>query len=130
MKKTPFSPDRHESEYDHALLRPLKGLKFYEVELIRADLFRYLDGLTTECYESSAAPELFASKDAEITRTMERLKEVMRFRSAALLRGVKNGSVDYGLMDHEECEEVPKVGPFSLPVWQECLEYWRAEGRG
>ena len=37
--------------YGYALTRPLGRIKFEELELMRADLFEYLDALTTDPHD-------------------------------------------------------------------------------
>jgi hypothetical protein len=120
--KRPSYPTREASRFDHALLCPLRGLPFEQVELIRADLFEYLDFLTTALYASKAAEALFAAKDAEIEHTADRLKEVMRYRSKVTIAGVKAGTIDSEVEGTED-EITPRCGPFSLPVWEECLDH-------
>jgi hypothetical protein len=96
--KTLSYPTRLESRYDHAFLRPLGGLSFEILELIRADLFEYLELLTTALYECSASEALFAAKCAEIQRTADRLKEVMRYRSKAAHARLKTRTIDHELL--------------------------------
>ena len=44
-------PAREKDRWEHALTRPLRGLKFEMLELMRMDLFEYLDVLTTSPYD-------------------------------------------------------------------------------
>jgi len=116
MKKS--YPSRESDKWQHALTRPLARLPFATLELIRADLFEYLDLLTTNYYESMA-PDLLARNDAEIQRAADRLKEMTRHHSRALRAGVKAGIVECLSFSDENTPELPSCGPFSTRGWEQ-----------
>ena len=76
-------PTRAAGRFDHSLLCTLSGLSCEQVELIRADLFDYLDKLTAG-YSYGYPEKMLARKDDEIERTASRLKELMRYQGPLL----------------------------------------------
>lgn len=91
MKKT--YPSRDEDRWEHALLRPLSSrTKFELIELMRLDLFEYLDVLTTDPYTDKKCR---ASVDREILRTGERLRELTAWRAKALDVALRARRVEY-----------------------------------
>jgi hypothetical protein len=48
-------PSREKDRWEHALRCPLRGIRFEMLELIRMDLFEYLDVLTTCPYDDKRA---------------------------------------------------------------------------
>jgi hypothetical protein len=91
MKKS--CPSRAEDRWEHALLRPLTSrTKFELIELMRVDLFEYLDVLTTDPHTDKRSR---ASVDLEIQRTSERLKDLTAGRTKALGKAFKARRVEY-----------------------------------
>lgn len=118
-------PDRLKDRWEHALTRPLTRRTTYEViELMRADLFEYLDVLTTDPYDDNPAGR--AWRDNEIQRAADRLKELTPHRARAAQAAMKAGRVDYAYVVHpEEANRGPECGPFSGPGWQELHQLWK-----
>lgn len=96
----------------------MSRLPFATLELIRADLFEYLDLLTTNYYESKA-PDRFVENDAEIQHAADRLKEITRHHSRALRAGIKAGAVECVSFSDENAPELPSCGPFSTWGWEQ-----------
>lgn len=115
--KRPY-PSREQDRWGHALTRPLSRLQLAALELIRADLFEYLDLLTTNYYESMA-PDLLNRNDAEIQRAADRLKEITRYHSRALRAGIRGGTVECVSFSDENAPELPSCGPFSTWGWEQ-----------
>jgi hypothetical protein len=116
MKK-PY-PTREQDKWGHAMTRPLSRLPFATLELIRADLFEYLDLLTTSYYESNASACL-ARNDVEIQRAADRLKEMTRHHSSALRSAIKAGTVECVSFSDEDAPGLPPCGPFSTQGWEQ-----------
>lgn len=111
-------PNREDDRWGHAFRRPLARLPFATLELIRADLFEYLDLLTTNYYQSMA-PDVLARNDAEIQRAADRLKEMTRHHSRALRVGIRAGIVECVSFSDENAPELPSCGPFSARGWEQ-----------
>jgi hypothetical protein len=74
-------PSRKKDRSEHALLRPITRRTKYEViELMRADLFEYLDTLTTDFEDEDEGRDWLNN---EIQRIADRLKELTPGRACA-----------------------------------------------
>lgn len=110
---------RTDDKLAHAFELPLETEPFMTLELIRADLFEYLDALTATVIPGEDLQEHFL----EIDRTAQRLKEIMRLRPGGLQRLIDDGCTEH-LQDLAALEP-PPVGPKCLPIWNDCLEQWQ-----
>src|SRR5579862_1205498 len=108
-------PSRENDRWEHALTCPLpRGTKFEFIELIRIDLFEFLDVLSTSPYTDSKSR---ASANKDIRRIAARLKELTRLRAKALNRALKAGRVEYVyLSDSGRAQDNPP----SDPMWREA----------
>jgi hypothetical protein len=119
MKKT--YANREKGRWEYALTRPLSRIKFEELELMRADLFEYLDALTTDPYDDDRA-----WLNSEIQRIADRLKELTPRRARTLSAALKAGRVEYAYVSHEEeADRGPQCGPFSGRSWEELHSQYR-----
>ena len=118
MKKS--YPSRKKSRWEHALTRPLSPhLKFELIELMRIDLFEFLDALTTSPYTDAAS---CASTNKDIQRVAARLKELTPHRAKALRAALKAGRIEYVyLPDLDTVHDRPPTDP----MWHEAQEYWQ-----
>jgi hypothetical protein len=110
---------RTENKLVHAFELPLAGEPFLSVELIRADLFEYLDALTAIIIPG----EDLQGRLLEIERTVQRLKEIMRLRPAALEQLAQDGGRQH--LEDLAALEPPPIGPKCLPIWNDCLDQWQ-----
>ena len=127
MKK-PY-PSREKSRWEHALTRPLsRNVKFEVLELMRIDLFEYLDVLTTDPYDDNKDR---AWLNSEIQRIADRLKELTQRRAKALGAALKARRVEYMWLDDPEAALCGDPQPGVM--WQPAQKYWESvqggEGR-
>jgi len=123
MKK-PY-PSRKEDRWEHALTRPLtRSTKFELVELMRADLFEYLDVLTTCPYDDPASNE---SRAQEIKLVSDRLTELTPRRAKALRAAFKAGRVEQGANEDDEDALDWLCGPYSQQIWNQLYRHWETE---
>jgi hypothetical protein len=122
MKKT--YPSREKCRWEHALTRPLfRNTTFEVIELMRADLFEYLDTLTTDPGDRT---EDRTWLNNEIQRIADRLKELTPHRAGAARAAMKAGRVEYAYVSHEEeADRGPQCGPFSGLAWEELHRQWK-----
>lgn len=119
MKKS--SPNREKDRWEHALTRPLRGLPFEMIELMRADLFEYLDVLTTTPYSDRRSCAELASR---IQKVANRLRKITLYRARALRAATKAGRVEWRFPSRAEAARMPPCGPFSLPTWKDVHRHW------
>ncbi len=121
MKK-PY-PSRAKDKWQHALTRPLsRRMKFETIELMRGDLFEFLDLLTTQFFDH---PRSWATNDADIQRIADRLKELTPYRDRAARAALKARRIDYACnIDPDDDDPGPGCGPFSARGWQELHRQW------
>jgi hypothetical protein len=110
---------RTDDKLAHAFELPLETEPFLTLELIRADLFEYLDALTATVVPGADLQERFF----EIDRTAQRLKEIMRLRPAALIELAQDGGREH--LEELAALEPPPVGPKCLPIWKDALDQWK-----
>ncbi len=116
-------PSREKNRWEHALTRPLnRRTKFELLELMRADLFEYLDVLTADPYNGKKDR---AIRDAEIQRIADRLKELTPLRREALGAALKAHRVEYVPFSDAESAHSPQSGA----MWQEAQQYWESVQR-
>jgi hypothetical protein len=116
-------PSREKCRWEHALTRPLfRNTTFEVIELMRADLFEYLDTLTTDPGDDT---EDRTWLNNEIQRIADRLKELTPRRARAARAAMIAGRVEYAYVSHEEeADRGPQCGPFSGPMWEELHRQW------
>jgi hypothetical protein len=118
-------PRREKDRWEHALTSPLSlRTKFELLELMRADLFEYLDVLTTNPYNDKAEDRAMINR--EIQRVADRLKGLTPARAKALRAAFKAGRVEYAFPSKSEVAHIPRCGPTSTLVWKEVHELWEA----
>ena len=110
MKKS--YPSREKNRWEHALSRPLRGIRFEALELMRMDLFEYIDVLTACPYDDKKS-NLDRARD--LRRIALRLTELTPRRAKALRAARKAGRIDFGWVSESE-------GP--APIAQEWQRYW------
>lgn len=115
-------PSREKDRWEHALSRPLQGITFEMLELMRTDLFEYLDVLTTCPYNDKESNE---SRAHDLERVARRLAELTPRRAKALRAALKAGRVQYAWLSDPD---VRRANPGPLPGigWQEAQEYWKS----
>lgn len=121
MKKT--YPTREKNRWEHALVRPLHRLPFEMIELMRADLFEYLDVLTTDPYKDKSRKDRIW-RDREIQRIAARLKQLTPYRVRVLQSALEAGSVEWTYLSGKEAARVPSCGPFSTWTWEQVHQLW------
>jgi len=88
-------PSREKCRFEHALNRPLLRKTTFEViELMRADLFEYLDILITDPGDDYKGRVWL---NHEIQRIADRLKELTPRRARAARVAKEAGRIDYAL---------------------------------
>jgi hypothetical protein len=113
-------PSREDNRWEHALTRPLTHrTKFELLELMRADLFEYLDVLSADLYNGKKAR---AFRDFEIQRIADRLKQLTPLRADALGAALKSRRVEYVPYSDTEAVNCPQSGP----MWQQAQRYWES----
>jgi hypothetical protein len=123
MKK-PY-PSRKEDRWEHALTRPLtRSTKFELVELMRADLFEFLDVLTTCPYDDANCNKMRAQ---DIKRVCDRLTELTPRRAKALRAALKAGRVEQEENDYDHDAPSWLCGPYSQQIWNEVYKHWETE---
>jgi|SRR5579883_2596529 len=115
MKKS--YPSREKDRWEHALTRPLHGIKFETLELMRADLFEYLDVLTTCPYDDEASNR---DRARDLLRVARRLAELTPRRTKALRAALKARRVDYVWLSDPDIARRPPPEP----MWRDVQEYW------
>lgn len=118
MKKT--YPSRETDRWEHALTRPLQGLKFEMLELMRADLFELLDVLTTCPYDDKESNK---SRAKDLKRVAARLIELTPRRAKALRAALKAGRIEYVWLSDSKARSADRLPPPSLGLGQ-AQEYW------
>ena len=114
-------PSREKDRCEHALVRPLtRSTTFEVIELMRADLFEYLDTLTTYSGDEN---EDRTWLNSEVQRIADRLKEMTPHRVRAARAAMKAGRIDYAYVLHPD-EAGPQCGPFSAPAWEGFHRQW------
>jgi hypothetical protein len=110
-------PSREKSRWEHALTRPLSGLKFEMIELMRMDLFEYLDVITTCPYDQKKYEK---ERARDLQRVAARLAEMTPQRAKALREAMEAGRIHFSwLLDSDEI----------LPIaWKE-QKYWEEAQR-
>jgi hypothetical protein len=109
--------------WEHALSRPLSGrITFELMELMRADLFEYLDVLTTDPYFEDTKGRKWLN--SEIQRTADRLKALTPRRAQALGNALKAGRIEYDFISRSEVDDGPRCGPFSSRTWDAIYRLW------
>jgi hypothetical protein len=106
-------PSRKENRWEHALARPLRGIKFETLELMRMDLFEYLDVLTTSSYDDKKSNKYRAR---ELRRIALRLAGLTPRRAKAAQAAIKAGRVGNSL-NADRDTDFPHIA-------QEAQRYW------
>jgi hypothetical protein len=110
-------PSRLADRWEHALLRPINRSTDYElIEVMRGDLFEFLDVITTSPYSDATY------RREKIQLIADRLVEITPIRAAALRRAYEQGTVERDDGDRE----LPKCGPFSVDLWRQLGKRWAA----
>jgi hypothetical protein len=106
-------PPRENDRWEHALSRPLRGLKFEIIELMRMDLFEYLDVITTCPYDQKKYEK---ERVRDLRRVAARLAEMTPRRAKALRAAFAAGRIE----DSWEIEnpEMP------MPIARAEQTYW------
>jgi len=120
MKKA--YPSRKKSRWEHALRRPLRGLTFETLELMRIDLFEFLDVLTTSPYDNRKSID---SRGKDIRRVATRLAELTTRRSRALRFALKAGRVEYAWETEDRERGSRKSAPPPSLMWDEAQRFWK-----
>jgi hypothetical protein len=113
-------PSREKNMWEHALTRPLQGIKFEMLELMRADLFEFLDALTTCPYDDDESNK---SRAQDIQRIAQRLTELTPRRAKALRAALSAGRIEY-TYDPDAGDHAPHCGPFSQQTWNDVHRLW------
>ncbi len=106
-------PPREKDRWEHALTRPLRGLKFEMIELMRMDLFEYLDVITTCPYDQKKYEK---ERARDLRRIAARLAEMTPRRAKAARASLEAGRIGY-----EMCCDEPS---FPTPIAMDLQEYW------
>jgi hypothetical protein len=112
-------PPREKDRWEHALSRPLRGLKFEMIELMRIDLFEYLDVLTTCPYDDKKSNR---DRVRDLRRIAERLAELTPLRAKALGAAFDDGRVEY-------CWECDDPAPSVAIIAMDAQDYWKGAAR-
>jgi len=114
-------PSREKDRWEHALTRPLQGIKFEMLELMRIDLFEYLDVLTTCPYDDDESND---SRARDLRRIAERLAELTPCRARAARTAVEAGRVEFAWEAEERAER--SGHPFQAigPMWEQAQRQW------
>ncbi|MGA8669481.1 MAG: hypothetical protein WB679_06380 [Terracidiphilus sp.] len=113
MKK-PY-PSREKDRWEHALSRPLRGLKFEVIELMRMDLFEYLDVITTCPYDQKKYDK---NRARDLRRIAVRLAEMTPRRAKALRAALDSGRIEYSWACNDA--EIP------MPIASDEQRYWES----
>jgi hypothetical protein len=116
-------PSRKKDRWEHALTRPLRGLKFEMLELMRIDLFEYLDVLTTCPYDDLESNE---SRAKDFRRVAKRLAELTPRRAHAARVALKAGRVEYSWQPEDRVARSRKSVPPTSPMWEQAQRYWES----
>jgi tRNA(Ile)-lysidine synthase TilS/MesJ len=119
MKKA--YPSREKDRWEHALTRPLKGVKFEMLELMRIDLFEYLDVLTTCPYDDDESND---SRARDLRRVARRLAELTPRRARAARAALKAGRLEFAWQAEERARRSRKSAPMIGPTWELAQRYW------
>jgi hypothetical protein len=119
MKKA--YPSREKDRWEHALTRPLKGIRFEMLELMRIDLFEYLDVLSTCPYDDD---ESNGSRARDYRRIARRLAELTPCRARAMRAALKAKRVEYAWQAGERARRSRKYAPETGPMWEHAQRYW------
>ena len=111
-------PTREKDRWEHALARPLRGLKFEMIELMRMDLFEYLDVITTCPYDQKKYEKDRAN---DLRRIAARLAEMTPRRAKALRAALDAGRIEYSWAIDDA--ERP------MPIAMDLQKYWESEQR-
>jgi hypothetical protein len=115
-------PSRQDDRWEHALIRPLtRKTKFEVIELMRADLFEYLDVLTTDPYDDKKGRVWLNN---EIQRVADRLKKLTPIRAKALGDALEARRIEFAWLSESEAACVPHCGPLSTQIWEQVHELW------
>ena len=115
MKNT--YPSREKDRWEHALTRPLQGIKFEMLELMRTDLFEFLDVLTTCPYDDVRSNK---ERARDLQRVALRLTELTPRRAKALRAALKAGRVEYAW---------PTAPTDFQPIARDAQHYWESAER-
>jgi len=124
MKKA--YPSREKDRWEHALARPLRGLKFEILELMRIDLFEYLDVLTSCPYDDNESNE---ERAKDLRRVAERLAELTPRRARAARAALKAGRVEYAWEAEARAARSRKSEPPAGLMWEDAQRYWESAQR-
>ena len=119
MKKA--YPSREKDRWEHALTRPLHGISFELLELMRADLFEFIDVLTTSPYDDKKSCD---DNSRDLQRVADRLKELTPIRAKALRKALDAGRVEYAYTREHRLQELTAALP-----WQQLQAYWEEAAR-
>lgn len=114
-------PARAKDRWEHALARPLQGLKFEMLELMRIDLLEYLDVLTTCPYDDEESNK---DRALNLQRVANRLAELTPRRAHALRAALRAGRVEYAWQADERAgrsrnwEQSPRL------LWGQAQHHW------
>jgi hypothetical protein len=111
-------PSREKDRWEHALRRPLRGVSFEMLELMRMDLFEYLDVLTTCPYDDKESNK---ERAHDLLRIALRLAKLTPRRAKALYAAMEAGRVEYRLRS--------KNDPSPEPIASDAQEYWEEAQR-
>jgi hypothetical protein len=112
-------PPREKDRWEHALSRPLRGLKFEMIELMRMDLFEYLDVITTCPYDQKKYGK---ERARDLRRVAARLAEMTPRRAKALGAAFEDGRVEY-------CWESDDPAPSVAIIAMDAQDYWKSAAR-
>ena len=96
-------------------------MRFELIELMRIDLFEYLDVLTTCPYDDDESNDGRAKK---LRRVARRLAELTPRRARAVRAALKAGRVEYAWQAEERARRSRKPAPETSPAWERAQRYW------
>jgi hypothetical protein len=113
-------PTREKDRWEHALTRPLRGISFETLELMRMDLFELLDVLTTSPYTDQKSMRHLAR---DLRRVTVRLMELTSYRARALYGARKAGRIEVSI----ETGDGPPPSP--QPIAWDAQRFWERAQR-
>jgi hypothetical protein len=114
-------PSREKDRWEHALTRPLRGLEFEMLELMRIDLFEFLDVLTTCPYNDRNSNR---SRAKDLQRVARRLAELTPYRARAARAALEAGRIEYAWEAKERARHSGQSALNIGPMWEQAQRCW------
>jgi len=111
-------PARGKDRWEDALMLPLRGLSFEMIELMRLDLFEYLDVITTSPYDQKKYEK---ERARDLQRVAARLAEMTPQLAKALRAALDAGQIEHSWV--ADSSETP------MPIAWEEQKYWEKAQR-